>query len=146
MSCQDVLIREVLVSYKRTSESLFKVSGAADVACFARRIVVDNSREHCVTLYLDGSHSVVSYSIVSIGTANSALIHPREVFQPAIVCGAIALIFCHNHPSGETAPSPEDLRATKKLRDAGDLLGIKLLDHVIVTDTSFLSFQEQGIW
>ncbi len=146
MNRQDVLIREVLVSYQQTSECLFKVSGALDVASFVRRVVVDNSREHCVALYLDGSHSVVCYSIVSIGTADSALIHPREVFQRAILCGAIALIFCHNHPSGQTAPSPEDLRATRVLKEGGQLLGIKLLDHVIVTDESFFSFQEEGIF
>lgn len=146
MSYQDVFIREVRVSYHPTTEALFKVRGPEDVAKFVRKILTDNSREHCVALYLNGSHSVACYSTVSIGTANLATVHPREVFQRAISCGAIALILCHNHPSGEVTPSDEDRRITLRLKEAGDLLAIPLLDHVIVTDNSFQSMKECGCW
>jgi len=106
------------------------------VADFVRSILTDNSREHFVALYLDGAHQVTSYSIVSIGTANASMVHPREVFQRAILAGAVSIIIAHNHPSGVLTPSDEDHKVTQRLKDAGDILGIKLLDHIIISDHS----------
>ena len=146
MNAQDVYIREVRVNYLQTEEKLFDVRQPQDVAKFVRKVLSDNSREHVVALYLNGSHSVVSFSIISIGTANATTIHPREVFQRAISSGATALVICHNHPSGQLKASPEDERATRMLKDAGALLGIPLLDHIIVTDTGFHSMKESGLW
>ena len=116
----------------------FTIKGPNDVADFVRSVLTDNSREHCVALYLDGAHQVVSYSIISIGTANMSVVHPREVFQRAILAGAISIIIAHNHPSGVLTPSDEDHKVTKRLKDAGEILGIKLLDHLIVTDAVIL--------
>ena len=144
MDYQDVFIREVRVNYIQTEEKLFAIRGPEQVATFVRKVLTDNSREHLVALYLDGSHSVASYSVVSIGTATTTTAHPREVFQRAISCGAAAIILAHNHPSGEVKPSAEDESMTKRLRDVGELIGIKLLDHVIVTETSFHSIKENG--
>lgn len=146
MTYRDVFVREVRVSYHQTSEELFDIRSPQDVATFVRKVLTDNSREHMVALFLSGSHAVASFSVVSIGTANSTLVHPREVFQRAISCGAVALVLCHNHPSGNTTPSDEDVRTTKKLKEAGELLGITLLDHVIITDTAFHSMKENGLW
>ena len=112
---------------------------------FVRSILTDNSREHSVALFLDGQHQVAAYSIVSIGSANSAIATPREIFQRAIVAGAISIVISHNHPSGSTQPSDEDHKVTKRLHESGQLLGIKLLDHVIVTDTEYYSFSDSGI-
>jgi DNA repair protein RadC len=134
MSYHDVFIREVRVSYLQTGEQQFRMRSPQDVAEFVRKVLSDNSREHCVALYFNGSNSVVSFSTISIGTANTATVHPREVFQRAISCGATSLVICHNHPSGATT-----------LKEAGDLLGIPLLDHVIVTDSSFYSLKENGL-
>jgi hypothetical protein len=111
---------------------LFTIKGPNDVADFVRSVLTDNSREHCVALYLDGAHQVVSYSIISIGTANMSVVHPREVFQRAILAGAISIIIAHNHPSGVLTPSDEDHKVTQRLKDAGEILGIKLLDHLIL--------------
>ncbi len=146
MDYQDVFIREVRVNYIQTEEKLFDVREPCDVVTFVRKVLSDNSREHVVALYLNGSHSVASFSIISIGTANATTLHPREVFQRAISCGAISLVICHNHPSGQLKASAEDERATRVLKDAGALLGIPLLDHIIVTDTGFHSMKESGLW
>ena len=93
-------------------------------------------------MYFDGSHCVVSYSIITIGIANQSLVHPREVFQRAILIGATAVVVAHNHPSGSLVPSQEDISVTNRLKEAGTLLGIQLLDHVIVSDFAFKSLRE----
>ena len=143
----DSYIREVRVNYVATSTKPFRISGPEDVANFVRSILNDNSREHFVALYLDGSHRVASYSIVSIGSANQALVHPREVFQRAVLVGATAIAIAHNHPSGDITPSSEDRNVTVKIRDAGKILGITVLDHVIITDTAHHSLREDSnLW
>ena len=135
----DTFIREVRATYQQTTSAVSGIKGPDDVAEFVRSILTDNSREHFVALYLDGAHQVAGYSIVSIGTANSAMAHPREVFQRAILAGAISIIIAHNHPSGVLTPSDEDHKVTQRLKDAGEILGIRLLDHLIVTDAGHQS-------
>ena len=138
----DHFIREIRISYLTTDQLPIPIKDAADVAFFVRSVLLDNSREHLVALYLDGAHKIASYSIVSIGTANLALISPREVFQRAVIVGAISVIVAHNHPSGSPNPSDADREITKRLSESGNILGIPLLDHVIVTDKTFYSLKE----
>ena len=103
-------------------------------------------REHFVALYLDARSRVKGACVVSIGTLSASLVHPREVFRPAIVAGAAAVIVAHNHPSGDVTPSAEDKDATRRLVRAGELLGVPLLDHVIVNDAGkFFSFKDGGL-
>jgi len=138
-------IREVKVRYTRKIKTRTDIRSAGDVARFVRtKILQDNSKEHVVLLCLDGSHSVAAYNVVSIGTANGAVVHPREVFQAAILAGSVSIILVHNHPSGSIEPSPEDVKTTEMIKEAGKLVGIKLLDHVIVADHQHYSFQECG--
>lgn len=138
-------VREVKVRYSRKIKTKTDIRSARDVANFVRtKVLQDNSKEHVVLLCLDGSHSVAAYNVVSIGTATSAPIHPREVFQAAILAGSVSIVLAHNHPSGSTEPSPEDIKVTKLMQDAGKVVGIKLLDHVIVGDYDHYSFQEKG--
>lgn len=139
---KDCFIREVRVNYVTSDKPRSRVSGAVDIADFVRSVLIDNSREQFVAIYLDGSHSAISFSIISIGIANQTLIHPREVFQRAILVGATAMAVAHNHPSGSLEPSTEDISVTIRLKEAGMLLGIQLLDHVIVSDFSFKSLRE----
>ena len=141
----DTFIRETRVSYIHSQQALFKIRSASDVATFVRSILTDNSREHFIAMFLDAMHQVTAYSIVSIGIANSAPVTPREVYQRAIVAGAISIVVAHNHPSGSTLPSDEDHKVTKRLFESGVLLGIKLLDHVVVTDNEHYSFSENGV-
>ena len=109
------------------------------VARLFRKVVKDNTREHFVAFYLDGAHEVVGYSVAHVGTANACVAHPREVFRPAVLAGACAVVVAHNHPSGCLVPSEEDRRVSAGLAEAGQVLGIKLLDSVLVTDEQHLS-------
>ena len=103
-----------------------------------------NRKEHFFTITLDGSHSIISIRIVSIGLVNRALVHPREVFYEAIRDNATSVIIAHNHPSGHTDPSSEDRDVTRRLSEAGDILGIRILDHVIFSPKGYHSFLEHG--
>jgi len=90
------------------------------------------SKEHFVALYLDSRNKVIALDTVSIGTLNSSLVHPREVFRPAIIHNCAAVIIAHNHPSGSCEPSDSDIELTGQLKKGGEILGIELLDHVII--------------
>jgi DNA repair protein RadC len=138
-------LREVVVSFKKTNKTYSSIRRASDVAAVVRKCLITNAKENFIALYLDGAHAVIAYSVVSVGLQNATQVHPREVFQAAILCGARALVVAHNHPSGCLEPSNADKEVTKNLKSAGDLLGIKLLDHVIVTETSEYSFMESGL-
>ena len=129
----DRFIREVIVNYRPANEQPFRVTDPSNAVQFIRDVLPDNSREHFLALYLDGANQVASFSVISTGTANSSLVHPREVFQRAVLVGAQAFLVAHNHPSGSLTPSREDLDVTQRLSKAGELMGIKLLDSLIVT-------------
>lgn len=101
-------------------------------------------KEHFVTLSLDTRKHLIKISDVSIGILNANLVHPREVFKEAISSHAASLIVAHNHPSGDTEPSDEDLKVTERLVQSGNILGVKLVDHVIVCKNKFLSFKEHS--
>lgn len=105
----------------------------------------DNKKEHFVVFFLDTQNQEIKREIISVGTLNTSLIHPREVFEPAIKHLASHIIIAHNHPSGSLEPSNEDIAVTKRLTDSGKLLGIELLDHVIVTNRGFVSFKEKNL-
>jgi DNA repair protein RadC len=96
-------------------------------------------KEHLRGLYLNAHYQVIHDEVISIGTVDANIVHPREVFRPALSCSAIAVILVHNHPSGVLTPSTEDVRVTSQIHDAGKLLGIELVDHLIVTHKSFTS-------
>lgn len=136
----DHFIREVRVQYQRTEQERFTIHNANDVARFVRLSLVDNSREQFLALYLDAKHAVASFSLISIGGANSTQVHPRELFQRAVLIGAIAVVVAHNHPSGSCTPSEADRMMTKRLCEAGEILGVPVLDHVIVTDEAHYAF------
>ncbi len=102
-------------------------------------------KEHFLVLTLNGAHEVIRLRIVSIGIMNRCIVHPREVFLPAIQDGSVAVIIAHNHPSGQLEPSEEDKAITKRLVDAGQLLGIPVLDHLILSGNGFFSFLEGGL-
>lgn len=97
-----------------------------------------------MALYLDGRHRAIGHAIVSIGTATSALVHAREVFQPGVLLGAVAILVAHNHPSGDSRPSEEDRAVTMRLHEAGRILGIEVVDSLVVVPESFLSMRELG--
>ncbi len=102
-------------------------------------------REKFICLHLDIKNKLISYEIVSIGTLNFSVVHPRELFKGALLSNSASIIVCHNHPSGDPGPSSEDIALTKRLKEAGDILGISLLDHLIFGDNSFVSLRERGL-
>lgn len=102
-------------------------------------------KEHFVVFYLDIRNQVIKKEIISIGTLTANLVHPREVFEPAVLHLAAQVVLAHNHPSGEVNPSDEDLEMTGRLVKAGEILGIEVIDHVIVCKNSFLSFKKEGL-
>ncbi len=99
-------------------------------------------REHFVVMLLNGKNRIIGINTVSIGSLSSSLAHPREVLKPAILCNAAAIIVAHNHPSGQLTPSPEDLDVTHRLKVAGDILGVEVLDHVLLAGGKWYSFAE----
>lgn len=105
---------------------------AADVVRLLRELIADADREHFVAVYLDARHVPTHVHMVSRGTTQTAPVHPREVFKGAYLANAAALVIAHNHPSGDVNPSPQDRAVTDRLRKAGELLGIELLDALIV--------------
>ncbi len=109
-----------------------------------------DQKEHFIALLLNTRNQVIGINEVSVGTLSASLVHPREVFRPAILIGAASIIVSHNHPSEDCAPSPEDKVATRRIRESGELLGIPVLDHVILADSctdggAFFSFRENGM-
>lgn len=104
-----------------------------------------HTQEHMVMLALDTKNNIAGAFTVHVGTVNSSIVHPRDIFQRALLCNATSIVLAHNHPSGSTAPSPEDVEVTKRLLDAGKIIGIELLDHLIIGDDyAYLSLKEKG--
>lgn len=103
------------------------------------------SKEHFMALHMDGKNRILCYELISLGSLNQSIVHPREVFKSALLSSAAALILIHNHPSGDPQPSSEDLSITRRLKEAGELLGVRILDHLVVGDGTYYSFADQGV-
>lgn len=147
----------------RTTDKTYRVGlpihSAEDTARAAEAIYseLDSDKEHFVMLALTNKNRLIGFKVISTGCLTASLVHPREVFHAALVLeekalregeineSAAALIFLHNHPSGDPAPSREDIELTKRLKDAGELLGFRVLDHVVLGAGRFFSFNEKGM-
>ena len=112
---------------------------------FFQEKIGDSVQEHFVALFLNARNIPVGWREISKGSVSASLVHPRECFLPAIQLAASSMILAHNHPSGDASPSKDDLELTRRLKDAGELLGIEVLDHLIITADSHVSLKEQGI-
>ncbi|MGH0028483.1 MAG: JAB domain-containing protein [Myxococcota bacterium] len=127
-----VFVREAIVHYRGQAIGLESpLRDPRHAVAFAKRTIQDHAREHFQAIYLDGRHRPIAHSVVSVGTATASLVHPREVFQLAVLSGAAAVLILHNHPSGDPRPSPEDREVVKRLGRAGRLLGIHLVDSIV---------------
>lgn len=105
----------------------------------------DADQEHFVSITLNGAGEIIASRVITIGLLNHTLVHPREVFRPAIKDNAASIIIAHNHPSGSLEPSSQDIAITKQLKDAGSIIGISVLDHIIVTKKGHVSMRERGL-
>ena len=102
------------------------------------------TKEYFYAMHLDGKNRICCVDEVSIGSLNQSIVHPRELFKTALLSSASAIILLHNHPTGDPSPSREDIEITKRLKDAGEMIGVRILDHIIIGD-SFVSFVERGL-
>ena len=109
------------------------------------KVVKNHKQENFIAIYLDNAYKVIESRLVTLGTLNQSLVHPREVFAPAIELRAASIIVGHNHPSGNTEPSNEDILVTKRLIEAGKILGIDILDHIIFTANSHTSLKAENL-
>lgn len=122
-----------------------RIINPKDAADLFRQFIGDCDREVFCIMTLDTKNQPTALHEVSCGTLNASLVHPRETYKLAILANAASIIGCHNHPSGDPTPSSEDVEITERIRDAGLLMGIELLDHIVLGEGSFVSLKERGL-
>lgn len=142
-SCQIVAALELVKRLTR-EESKPQLLNSEEVYKSVKEIG-EYKKEHLLAIYLDVKNREITREIISVGTLTASLVHPREIFEPAVHCLAVSIIIIHNHPSGDTEPSDEDVKITKQLVEAGKIMGIKVIDHLIVAKKSFYSFEEHNM-
>lgn len=135
------MVREGSILY-----NMRKISSPSDATNLGRQFLEGSDREKLVACCLDTKNQPISINVVSVGSLNSSIIHPRELFKVAILSNAASIIIFHNHPSGDPTPSIEDINVTNRLKDAGKLIGIDLIDHIIIgSESSYCSLKEKGL-
>jgi len=141
-ACQIVAAFEF--ARRRFFKDLLAVQRAKDVLPLILHIA-DKKQEHFLCISLNGANEVIGNRVVTVGLLNSSQVHPREVFADVISDRAASVILAHNHPSGVLKPSPDDIAITEQMVEAGKILGISVLDHIIITKKGYLSFKEKGL-
>ena len=144
-ACQIKALFELNNRYVFSKKNGKSIQKAKDVYEYFHPKLSRLEKEYFIVIHLDTKNKIIKEETISIGTLNYSVIHPREVFKSAIRESANAVIMIHNHPSGESEPSDEDLEVTKTLIEAGELLSIKILDHIIIGRDSYYSFAEKGL-
>jgi DNA repair protein RadC len=134
------MVKEGSLLYKNRN-----ITSPNDAYNLIKEFLESSDREQLIVCCLDTKNQPTAISIVSIGSLNSSIVHPRELFKSAILSNAASIIVAHNHPSGNPEPSSEDINITKRLNECGNLLGIDLIDHIIIGDVSYVSLKEKGI-
>ncbi|MFC2071908.1 DNA repair protein RadC [Chloroflexota bacterium] len=128
------------------SSKKLSVKTPDEVVGLVRGSLRGKKKEHFLVLLLDTRGQLIKTSEVSIGSLDSSIVHPREVFKEAISASAASVIFVHNHPSGDPEPSEDDIKLTERLAQAGEIMGIDVLDHIIICDNDFLSLKSKGLF
>ena len=121
------------------------ITSPAEVAKLLMESMRHLDREHFKIVVLNTKNQVLATELISVGSLSSSIVHPREIFKGPLRRSAAAVVLCHNHPSGDPAPSPEDVEVTRRLIEAGRILGIEVLDHVIIGDNRYASLRERGL-
>ncbi|WP_145335302.1 DNA repair protein RadC [Paenibacillus xylanexedens] len=125
-----------------SSTSIRTPRDAADILMEQLRYL---QKEHFVCLFLNSKNHIIAQETLSMGSLNASIVHPREVFRAAIKCSSASIVCAHNHPSGDPTPSPEDIQITKRLIEAGAIVGIDVLDHLVIGDGTYVSLKEKGL-
>ena len=134
------MIRESSILYENR-----KISSPKDAVELLKKFLDGADREQFITCCMDIKNQPTSINVVSVGTVNSSLVHPREVFKTAILGNSSSIIVAHNHPSGDPSPSKEDIDITERLREVGKIIGINVIDHIIIGDNRYVSLKEKGV-
>ena len=123
----------------------FDIKDPESVIKAIRASIRDKAKEHFKLILLNTRNKIIGISTISIGTLNTSLVHPREVFKEAILHNAMSVVLAHNHPSGDPEPSEDDLTITRRLVEAGKILGVEVIDHIIISKNGFFSFKDKGL-
>lgn len=145
-----IQIKAVMELSKRVSTSLIMstrviIKSPVDVSTLLMEEMRHLKKEVFKIILLNTKNHIIKYINVSVGSLNASIVHPREVFSEAVKAGCSGMLLAHNHPSGDPEPSREDIETTQRLVNAGDILGIKVLDHVVIGDGRYISLKEQGL-
>ncbi len=139
-----VIAAAVELARRGIDKNIVSIKKPTDIIPFVHDLR-DKNREYFVVFYLNARNEILKREFVSVGILTASLVHPREVFAPAISHLAASVIFVHNHPSGDPTPSEEDIKLTKRLVSAGEILGIDVLDHIIIARSAYLSMKGKGV-
>lgn len=137
---ETLVIKEELPEYINARTRITSPEQIWEMFSYLRR----ETKEYFIAAHVDGKNRIVCIDQISVGSLNQSIVHPRETFKSALLSSAAAIILIHNHPTGDPTPSREDMEITRRLKEAGELLGIKVLDHIIIGDT-YTSFVSQGL-
>jgi len=137
------------MNVKLSQAQKIKLASSADIYKIMQQVLlrenkIDRNKEHFWTIGLDNAHRILYVELVSLGTTTSALVEPMQVFRVAILKGAVRIVLVHNHPSGEIRPSDEDISITDRLIQVGKIIGIKVLDHLIISEKTYNSLGDTG--
>lgn len=119
------------------------INSSEDAVRIIKKFYNYDDKEKLYVILMDARKKVIGINLVSIGTINEVMMHPREIFKPAILLGAVSFIMVHNHPSGDITPSKEDMNATDRIIECGNLLDIPLMDHIIYSEDSYYSIYDE---
>lgn len=139
--------RTMLVKEKAVNYEAGKLNSPEDIVLMMRRLLhmEQMAEEHCYMIAMNSSCKVLGVFLISKGTVNVSLVTPRELYIRALLAGAVQIVLCHNHPSGNAIPSEQDIAITQKIKEAGEMININLADHIIIGSDSYLSFKEAKI-
>ena len=140
IKCRVYLVRE------NTSDEVIRINDSAGIYELVKDELVNSDREMMLSIMLTGGNHLIGVETVYKGSIDRIPISPKDIFKSALLSNACSIVLCHNHPSGELTPSKEDIDITKKLNDAGELMGIKVLDHIIVSDRGYKSLKDDNLF
>ncbi|EKD85827.1 MAG: DNA repair protein RadC [uncultured bacterium] len=138
-------VRELATRYNNKNKSIVRISAPGDAYEYIKSSLSGKETEHLYLIALNARNTIINKSLISVGTVNETLIHPREIIKVAVMNNAVSIILVHNHPSGEPYPSTEDIKVTHRLENACKLVGIGFTDHIIVCDSSYSSMRAQNL-
>lgn len=132
------------IAQKTMERKIIKISSSEDIYNYLKNELVDKKNEYFYAILLDTKNVIISKEVISIGILDASLVHPREAFKLAVKKSAKSIIFAHNHPSGDYTPSNDDFKTTQRLVQAGEILDIEVLDHIIIGKDSYYSFKKEN--